>query len=99
MTFLQQFRPDSPPVVSTAHSTAKAIVPKGTRVSAADHDYGACFKITPSGVGVLNIGEDPSESLLSGGDDGQGRIYFLFHDAIFEKSNCFHHMATSLFII
>ena len=87
------------PVVATAHSTTRAILPAGTIVTAADHDYGAPFKITPSATGILNIGLDPSESLLSGGEDGRGQIFVSFHDAIFDKSNCLNHMASSLFIL
>ena len=56
--------PNSPPVVATAHSTVRAIIPAETETFAADHDYHVYLKITPSTTAVLNTREESSESLL-----------------------------------
>eukprot|EP00957_Ditylum_brightwellii_P171927 13089312-Ditylum_brightwellii.AAC.2 len=58
--------PNTPPVVAMACIMVHAILPDGTEVSAANHDYHACLKITQLATAVLNIGKEPSESLLSG---------------------------------
>eukprot|EP00957_Ditylum_brightwellii_P025725 1947078-Ditylum_brightwellii.AAC.1 len=91
--------PSAPPVVAMVHSMVCAILPAGTEMSVADHDYYVCLKITSSLTAVLNSGEEPSQSLLSGGPDGQSGAFFSLHCALFAKSNCFNHMALSLYIL
>ena len=53
---------------------------KNTEIHAADHDYPGTDKIVPSVIVDFNIGKNPSESLLSGGVDGNGMIYVAVHD-------------------
>mmetsp|Transcript_13746 Transcript_13746/g.20163 ORF Transcript_13746/g.20163 Transcript_13746/m.20163 type:complete len:801 (-) Transcript_13746:170-2572(-) len=86
------------PVAAVRHSTVSAIVPNDTEVVAADHDWKQ-FKMTPSFTLDMSISEDSGDSLLSGGNDGNGRIYASLHDATFEKSTNYHHVASSLDIL
>eukprot|EP00957_Ditylum_brightwellii_P166263 12657420-Ditylum_brightwellii.AAC.1 len=60
-------------MAATAHNKAKAIVADGVEVIAADHDW-PFFTIVTSLTNRFNIGEDPSDSLFSGGSDGTRRI-------------------------
>jgi len=90
---------DPPLVVAAAHIMIRTILPDGTEVSAAEHDYHACIEISPSATVVLSIVEEPSESLLSGSPDRHRGVFISLHCALFAKSNCFNHMAVSLFIL
>ena len=87
------------PIAATAHSTVKAYVPVDVDVQAADHDYESLSKVIPSVSLIMNIGEEPGDSLLSGGVDGNGKLYVSLHDSTFHKSTNFHHMSTSLDIL
>ena len=86
------------PVAATAHSTVQAILPEDSECIAADHDYSK-FKITPSVSLSMNIGEEPGDSLFSGGVDGNGTIYASLHDATFEKSDNYRHLTSALDIL
>ena len=81
------------PIAATAHSKSRAFVKYGMSVSAADHDWNV-FKLVTSVSSMLNIGRDPSESLLSGGLEGFGEITVSLHDAIFNPSTSRHHAAS-----
>ena len=82
------------PVAATVHSTVRAILPEDGEWHAADHDY-STFKITPSVTLSINIGEEPGDSLFSGGVDGNGRMHASLHDSIFEKSDNYRHLASA----
>ena len=83
------------PVEAVSRSTVKAIVPQNTEVVAADHDV-SILKLTPSVVLSMNIGEDPGDFLFGGGAEGNGQIFVALHDAIFKKSDCYHHVAMTI---
>ena len=85
--------PDTP-VAATTYNRARAVVPQNTEIHAADHDFTGTGKIVPSVIVDCNIGKDPSESLLSGGEDGNGMIFVAVHDGVFEKSDNYHHVAS-----
>ena len=76
-----------------------AVVPANTEIHAADHDYTGTGKIVPSVIVDFNIGQDPSESLLSGGKDGNGMIYVSVHDGVFQKSNNYRHVASAIRVV
>eukprot|EP00957_Ditylum_brightwellii_P085149 6474855-Ditylum_brightwellii.AAC.1 len=61
------------PVAATAHNKTKAIAADGVEVIAADHNW-SCFTIITSLTNRFSIGEDPSDSLFSGGPDETGQI-------------------------
>ena len=63
-------------------------------IHAADHNYTGTAKIVPSVICDFNIGRDPSESLLSGGENENGTIYVAVHDGVFQMSNNYRHMAS-----
>ena len=44
----------------------------------------------------FNIGKDHGESLLSGGEEGQGEISVALHDTAFNPSTPLHHAASLL---
>ena len=62
---------------------------------AADHDV-SIFTLTPSVVLRINIGWDPGNFLFRGGAEGNGQISVTLHDAIFEKSDCYHDVAMTI---
>ena len=80
------------PIASTSRQRARGIVPEGTNVVAADHDF-SCEKLTPSVTLRMNLTETPGESLFSGGKDGNGKIYVSLHDATMDHSTGFKHVA------
>ena len=64
-------------------------------VMADDHDW-SILKAAASVTFTLNIGEDPGESLFSGGENGQGEITVSLHDSIFNPSTSRHHAVLML---
>eukprot|EP00957_Ditylum_brightwellii_P124850 9516791-Ditylum_brightwellii.AAC.1 len=48
---------------------------------------------------MFNIGEDPTDSLFSGGPDGTRWVFVLLHDAIFDKSDNYHYVASTIQIL
>ena len=87
------------PVAATAYQRARAVVPGNTEIHSADHDYNGTAKIAISVTCDFNIGTDPSESLLSGGEEGNGAIHVEVHDAVFHKSTNYHHMMSAVRIV
>ena len=71
------------PVAATVYNNVQTVVPAGTKIHAADHDYSGLAKIVPSVSVDMNIGQDPNESVLSGGEGGHGQIYASLHDEVF----------------
>ena len=84
------------PVAATTYNRVRAVVPENTEIHAADHDYSGTGKIVPSVIVDFNIGKSPSESLLSGGVDGNGMIYVAVHDGVFLKSDNYRHVASGI---
>ena len=48
------------PIAATTYNNVQAVVPSGTEILAADHDYSGLAKIIPSVTVDMHIGQDPS---------------------------------------
>ena len=86
-------------VAAVTHTQSRAIVPANTKIHAADHDYNGLAKAIPSVSLQMNIGEDSSDSLAGGGEDGNSQVYVSVHDGVFDKSDNYHHVASNLYIV
>ena len=84
------------PVAATTYNQVRAVVPGNTEIHAADHDYSGTGKIIPSVIVDFNIGKNSSESLLSGGVDGNEMMYVAVHNGIFQKSDNYRHVASRI---
>ena len=86
-------------MAAVTHTQSQAIVPANTEIHAADHDYNGLAKAIPSVSLQINIGEDQSDSLVGGGEDGNSQVYVSVHDGVFYKSDNYHHVASNLLIV
>ena len=69
-------------MATTTHTTTQAVVPANKEIHHANHDFNGLAKGIILVTYNFNIGANPSNSLLSGGKDGYGRIHVEVHDDV-----------------
>lgn len=80
------------PISAIGNQSSRAIVSSETVPEAADHDW-HCERLTPSVIHRMNISEDPSDSLYSGGTDGNGKTFVSIHNQTLDPSSGIKHTA------
>ena len=79
------------PISATKQQSTRAILLTGGSAECGCHDFS--FKsLTPSATLQMNLTDTPGESLFSGSEDGNGRIYVSVHDSTMDYSTGLKHV-------
>lgn len=83
-------------IVCTKYNNICTVVSTSTEILSCKHNYSGLANIIPSLSVDMHIGQDLSESLLSGGENGYGKTYASLHDGVFQKADNYRHIVSSI---